>query len=315
MDLLRHLRYFVAVAEELHFGRAAANLHMAQPPLSQRIKGLETHLGVTLFERSSRHVELTPAGRLLLPEARELLARAERASALAERMRADEPAELRAAVMPSLPALALAQAMENFAARDSARLDLRESGDEQALHDLAAGSIDVALVRHPALLDRFHVGATLTAPLGVVVTATSALADSEEVDLAQLRDLELVVFARDTAPAVYDELLAECHAHGFVPVAIQPAGGPELSAALVISGRAVAFSEQTATPDGCVWRPLAGEPLRWTASVVWRRDAVAGLPELFEGALSDALAAHGWSRTRSRTHEAVPPRPAYGLLS
>ena len=105
MDLVRHLRCFVAVAEELHFGRAAARLHMAQPPLSQRVRALETALGARLLERTSRRVALTPAGRALLPEARSLLARADGLGELVAEAAADAARPvLRAAVTADLPA-------------------------------------------------------------------------------------------------------------------------------------------------------------------------------------------------------------------
>lgn len=103
MDQLRQLRYFVAVAEELHFGRAAQRLGIAQPPLSQRIRRLETDLGARLFERDSRHVELTEAGQILLAEARDLLARWDRTKALVGKAHRGEIDALRVGVPPNSP--------------------------------------------------------------------------------------------------------------------------------------------------------------------------------------------------------------------
>ena len=316
MDLLRHLTYFVAVAEELHFGRAARRLHMAQPPLSQRIRGLEQHLDVVLFDRSSRRVDLTPAGRLLLPEARELIARAGRVETLASRMRADEPAELRAAVMPALSAHVLAAVVERFSSdRPDVRLDLREIGDEAQLTELRSGSLDVGVVRRPADLDGLQVGRTLSTPLGVIVAASSALADADDVELSALAGLELVTFARESAPAVYDELLAECRAHGFAPAAIRVATGAQFAAGLVLAGRAVALSGPTTPAPGCVWRPIAGVPLRWTVCTVRGAGASDDFADTFESAVVAAMLGDGWDDAGRPGDRATRLRPAYGLLA
>lgn len=316
MDLLRHLNYFVAVAEELHFGRAATRLHMAQPPLSQRIRGLEQHLKVSLFDRSSRRVELTPAGRLLLPEARELLARADRVSGLAERMRTDEPAELRVAATPALAAPVLAAAIASFRElRPDVRLEMREVADERQLDELAAGSLDLGLVRQPAETGRLVTGRLLSTPLGVIAAGSSELAAAPEVELAALAGFELVLFDRSDARSVYDELLAECRAHGFAPAEVRAAQGVQFAAGLVLAGRSVMLSPRHDPPAGCSWRPLAGEPLRFTASTVWRPDVRNDALEAFDAALTDAMLSVGGWRDAASTIATANVAPAHGLLA
>ncbi|MGY4277132.1 DNA-binding transcriptional LysR family regulator [Streptomyces sp. M18.1] len=142
MDLVRHLECFVAVAEESHFGRAAARLGMAQPPLSQRIARLEKELGVRLFERSSRRVTITEAGTLLLAEARELLARSDALLATARRIRDGETGLLRAALSPEFSGRTVAALLSDFRQR--------HSGLELELHDAVHGGAAGRLRRPPA---------------------------------------------------------------------------------------------------------------------------------------------------------------------
>ena len=148
MDLLRHLRYFVAVAEELHFGRAAARLHIAQSPLSQRIKALESALGVELLVRTTRRVELTPAGALLLDEARGVVERVERLESVVARIRTGETGALRLGVSPDLPAGAVAELAARVAAlhpelrvipvEDATATGARGPPDRRRVHPRAA---------------------------------------------------------------------------------------------------------------------------------------------------------------------------------
>jgi DNA-binding transcriptional LysR family regulator len=316
VDLLRHLRYFVAVAEELHFGRAATRLHMAQPPLSQRIRGLEQELGVQLLDRSTRRVELTPAGRLLLDEARDLLARAERLGATMERVRAGDLGELRAAAPPVVGGAVLARLLAAFRERcPDVRLELRESSTTAQLQALADGTLDVALVTHPAQLGSLARGPALAKPLGVLLPSGAA---STAVELGGLGDRELVLFPRDAAPDQYDELLSTCRAYGYVPRAVHHAAGAQFAAGLVLAGGAVAFATRDEPlPAGVAWRPLAGEPLRWRLSAAWRAGAAnRAIAAFTDAALSVLVDGGGWVTVDT---PAAPsrrlPRPASGLLT
>src|SRR3954453_10103995 len=145
---LRHLRYFVAVAEELHFRRAAERLHVSQPPLSQQIRALERELGVTLFERNRRRVELTAAGSALLGEARGILAAVEHAVDLTQRVARGEAGALSVGFVGSAMYGALPDVVREFrASRPGVELRLRELPTGAALEALAAGGIDVGGVR------------------------------------------------------------------------------------------------------------------------------------------------------------------------
>src|SRR5208282_909817 len=147
---LRHLRYFVAVAEELHFSRAAERLHMAQPPLSQQIRQLEDELGVQLFERTRRRVQLTDAGRVVLEEARRALVQADRVVAAAHRAAEGAAGFLRVGFSSSAPYTTLPAILRAFRAQfPGVALNLYERSTEEQIELLAAGTIDVALVRRP----------------------------------------------------------------------------------------------------------------------------------------------------------------------
>lgn len=316
MDLLRHLRYFVAVAEELHFGRAAQRLKMAQPPLSQRIRGLERQLGVTLFERSSRHVSLTSAGRLLLPEAHELLARADRVGALSERISSSQPSELRAAASHDVAARSLASTVAGFSARHpETRLDLREMPDALALRAIVNGELDVAVVRRPFALTSLEAGTACQRALGVLLPAGSELAGLDEVELSSLTNADLVLFPREAAPAVYDDTLATARAYGFVPKSVRHALGASFVAGLVLTGDIVVFTEQAPGEPGLVWRPLAGAPLRVEVCAAWRRGERTDSVAAFDEALQASLRERGWTPVQSTRTTDAAPRPAYGLLA
>ncbi|MFD8149432.1 LysR family transcriptional regulator [Streptomyces sp. NPDC059720] len=262
MDLVRHLECFVAVAEESHFGRAAARLGMAQPPLSQRIQRLERHLGVRLFARTSRQVALTEAGALLLDEAREVLARSEALLATARRIRDGEIGLLRAALPPDLSGETVAALLARFSATASGlQLELHELPTAQQLQRFAAHELDVGLIHHPCDVAGLKLGPVLRRELGVLLPAGAPAAALPEVPLASLTGYDLILFPRAGAPAVYDDLLTTCARNGYTPSAVRHAQGASFVRGLVLSAEAVAFSPRDAhAPEGGSGRGIGSEP-------------------------------------------------------
>ncbi|QYN32631.1 LysR family transcriptional regulator [Pseudonocardia sp. DSM 110487] len=264
MDLLRHLEFFVAIAEEEHFGHAAARLGIAQPPLSQGLQRLERALGVVLVDRSSRGARLNAAGRDLLPRARALL---EDAEDLRRAAGAHGAAPVRIGAVPQLPIRTLAVLVT--ACSDPPEIVTAPS--TELLDALSAGRLDLAIVMHPALLGSLQSGPVHRMATALLVPAGHPAATTPgPVVMRSLRGLALATPPRSNGPAAHDLLLDTLEQRGLVTT---PVNAPDDRAALalVAAGRAFAI---TADPDldapGVVRREVAGEPLPLRLRVAWR---------------------------------------------
>ncbi|MEE6259397.1 LysR family transcriptional regulator [Plantactinospora sonchi] len=273
MDLARHLRQFLVVAEELHFGRAAEILGIAQPPLSQAIQRLERELGVELFDRSRRRIGLTTAGQLLLAEAPALLSAEDRIRVVMRKAAEGQLGTLRAGVPPETPAPTLQALLTRMAEQaPGLDVDLQELTSAEQLRMLAEARLDVGLVHHPLeAADGLRAGPAVAVRLGVVLPRDSPLAQLRDIGLADLAGHDLVLFPRATAPGWHDEVLDVCRRYGFVPRRIRHAGNPEFLLGLVLGRHCVAFEpESTARREPRVaWRPLAEPVLSRRTSAVW----------------------------------------------
>ncbi|WP_225724861.1 MULTISPECIES: LysR family transcriptional regulator [unclassified Nocardia] len=309
MDPLRKLRYFLAVAEELHFGRAAERLGMAQPPLSQRIRELEKELGARLFDRGSRHVELTDAGRVLLIESRELLARWDRTRTLVGKAHRGEMDALRVGVPPELAGRVLAAIVTAFAGRHpEIRLDLQELSTAEQVRLLADRQLDAGLLQHPADVTGLELGPAIDTPLGVVLPRDSALAARAELTVADLAGQGLVIFPRAAAPGLYDQTLHTCREHGFRPTAIVHARNPEFVLGLVLSGQGVAFDQGAVAQKEprVVWRRLRDNPLNRRMSLAWPSSAAHPVARELAELIGKVLRDDGVSRLVPAEDEVRP---------
>jgi DNA-binding transcriptional LysR family regulator len=292
MDLFRHLRYFVVVAEELHFGRAAEMLGIAQPPLSQSIQRLERELGVELFDRSRRQVDLTPAGRLLLDEARALLAAEERIRGLMRMVREGTLGTLRAGVPPETRAVILQALLRRLAGQlPGLDVDLQELTTGEQVRMLADARLDVGLIHHPVDAPELRFGPAAQVRLGVVLPRASPLAMADELALTDLAGHDLIVPPRATAPGWHDHVLDVCRRHGFNPGRIRHARNLEFLLGLVLAGQGVAFEPESAArrEPRVVYRPLAGHPLHRTISAAWPAQSPHPAAEQFAEIAAETL--------------------------
>lgn len=296
VDLLKQLRYYLAVAEELHFGRAAERLGIAQPPLSQSIQRLERELGVKLFDRSRRRIEFTPAGRLLLDEARALLAGEQRVRGLMRMVRDGALGTLHAGVPPETPAVTLQALLRALADElPGLEVDLQELTTSEQVRLLADARLDVGVVHHPVEAADLRFGPATDVRLGVVLPRVSPLAAAAEVALADLAGHDVILPPRAAAPGWHDHVLDVCRRHGFAPRRIRHARNPEFLLGLVLAGRGVAFEAESTTrrEPRVVHRPLAGHPLHRTVSAAWPVQSPHPAAERFATLAAETLADAG----------------------
>lgn len=215
---LRHLRYFVAVAEELHFGRAAVRLHISQPPLSQQIKALEEELGVTLFRRTRRVVSLTDAGKAFLPAARATIEQARRAESLVRDVASGRAGSLAIGFVMSAGYSILPDAIRRFRkAHPDVALILREMIPSEQLEALAKQALDIGILRPPVSAPGISFETLLDEPLVAALPAGHRLAAKRTLRLQQLQDEDWILFPRRHGPGLLDAITHACREAGFSP--------------------------------------------------------------------------------------------------
>ena len=261
---LRLWRQFLAVADELHFGRAAQRLNMTQPPLTQAIAQLEALLGLKLFDRTKRSVQLTAAGAALVPEARELLARAQALPMVAHASADGKAGRLRLAFVSTVGFDLLPRWVRAFREQyPKVQLELIEATGDVQLQALERGEIDAGFMLHspgfaPPGLTCQRIARD---PLVVAVPEQSELAGHTPLTLKDLLDQPLVIFPRRILPSLYDAIFAMYHASGHLPRVAQEAIQMQTIVNLVSAGLGVAWvpdSVRQFQRPGVVYRELKG---------------------------------------------------------
>jgi DNA-binding transcriptional LysR family regulator len=261
MDLLRHLRYFLVVAEELHFGRAAERLHMAQPPLSQQIRRLEAEVGAELFVRTTRRVDLTAAGAAYVERARAILASVDAAAAEARRIAAGSEGRLVIGCVGSVT-YSLLPELSGRLAEELPGVDFSFRGEmlaSEQVHALRAGTIDLAFLRPPVADPTLAVTSLRHDRLVLAVPAGHRFAARHLIRVADLRGEGLIVHSAQRRSAMYDVVHRLCREAGFEPTVRHEVGETSTLVTLVAGGLGVAIVPQPVQAlslEGIVYVPL-----------------------------------------------------------
>jgi DNA-binding transcriptional LysR family regulator len=264
---LRHLRYFLAVAETLHFGRAAQKLGMAQPPLSQQIRRLEELVGCPLFERTTRGVRLTPAGAMLRERATATMTRLSDDLEQTQRVARGEEGRLTVGFSGSVMFTELPAAIQRYRrAYPRVEVQLREMWTAEQLPALADGSIDVGFLRDGERRPELALTPLLREPFRVVLPAKHELRRHRTIDPASLESEPFVLFSRRHGELAYDRTIRCCLDAGFQPQIAQEAPQFTTLIRLVAAGLGVSLVPgcvATVAFPGAVFRPIRSK--RWTS--------------------------------------------------
>ncbi|AML58458.1 LysR family transcriptional regulator YnfL [Serratia rubidaea] len=270
---LRHLRYFIAVAEELHFGRAAQRLRISQPPLSQQIQALEEMVGARLLARNNRNVSLTQAGEMFLKEAWQVIDQVNRAAEKAARLERGESGELTIGFTSSAPFIgAVARNLRAFRqSHPDVHIKMREINTKQQLEPLLNGELDLGVMRNTRLPEALQHTLLLREPMLAVVPEGHPLAQlaPDALHFHHLAQEPFVFFSREVGTALYDETLLLLENAGITPYITQEVGEAMTIIGLVSAGLGVSIlpaSFGRVKLDGVKYLPLA-EPQAQTE--VW----------------------------------------------
>jgi DNA-binding transcriptional LysR family regulator len=282
---LRHLRYFVTLAEELHFRRAAERLHMAQPPLSQQIRQLETELGFQLLYRTKRTVQLTDAGEAFLVQSRRILQQLEQAIELGRQISRGEMGQLAIGFVSSAAYNVLPEILRMFrTCVPGVALELHELTSDQQLQWLRERRIDVGFVRPPVEDEEFSSQVIFQEPLMVALPETHPLAQQAQVSLRSLSHQPFILFPRSLAPGLYDQIITLCQQADFSPTVAQEAIQMQTIVSLVAAQMGVAIvpaSLQNLQRTGVIYKAVEEPTPKVAIASIWRHDDLSATVQRF----------------------------------
>lgn len=313
---LRQMRYFVAVAEELHFGRAAERTHVAQPALSKQVRNLERELGVELLDRSERRVKLTDAGSAFLQKAYSVLEGAEEAEAAAVRAARGEVGRLSLGFTGYTLYGVLPGAIRAFGERfPGVDLNVQEGCTRTLTEGLINGRFDVGLLHPPVAEeseDVLALEAVASEPLIAALPEEHPLSGRAEITAAALADDPFVLCPRTNGPHHHDAIVAVCRAAGFSPRVANESGLPQTAIGLVAAGVGVSLvweSMGNLKRPGVAYAKLSGPTPRLVTAVAWRRGNPSAVAKAFVEIVK------GLGPAVSRVDEPTGPRNASTVLS
>jgi DNA-binding transcriptional LysR family regulator len=292
---LRHLRYFIAVAEELHFTRAAERLHIGQPPLSHAIQVLEADIGARLLERSKRWVRLTEAGKLFLADARRILALAEQAGETARRAERGEAGELRIGFTYSTPLTPLFVEVINRYRQEFplVTLTLHEMATLRQLDAISQRTLDLGFIRPPEVT--VPAGIKLTTlredPLMVVLPTWHPLAAKKALAIKELEEVPFVMYPPGGGTGIYPQIFRLCRAAGFMPRVGQTAGEASTIIGLVAAGSGITLLPSPfdrIRMEGVCYRPILDREATTMLLLAQRAGEQSPLIDAFVTLVTDA---------------------------
>lgn len=272
---LRHLHYFIAVAEELHFSRAAERLRISQPPLSQQIRGLEDELGVKLFERTKRQVQLTEAGKVFLERSYLVLSQLKQAIEATQRIGRGEVGQLAIGFVGSATYTVLPDILSVFREQfPFVELRLHELTTTQQVQALHQKQVDVGIVRSAIIEPGLSVECILKESLVLALPETHPLSAETKVSLSNLADESFILFPAKLGPIFYEQIINVCQQAGFHPKVAQEAVQMQTIIGLVAAGLGIAFvpaSLQNFHRNGVIYRPLQEQTPTTGLYLTWRQ--------------------------------------------
>jgi DNA-binding transcriptional LysR family regulator len=300
---LRQLRYFLATAEELHFGRAAHRLHIAQPSLTQQIQNLEAELGVRLFLRTKRRVELTEAGQLFLTEVRLVMEHLTQAVQVAQRAERGELGRLSLAYAGATMYRVLPPILQEFHARYPAvDLMVNEVSTEKQLSLFDQNLIHVGLLHPPIRRDDIACETIFREPMILALPENHPLVDCDKIAPEQLADQSFILFQRQQGPWLHDRITSLCQQAGFSPRVVQETCPPNAVLGLVAADIGVAFvaeSLQTVPRPGIAFRSLATTPVELETAVTWRKTSISPVLQAFLNVVHDVAQQQSWGEKQT----------------
>ncbi|MEH2322527.1 MAG: LysR substrate-binding domain-containing protein [Nostoc sp.] len=282
---LRHLRYFVTLAEELHFGRAAERLHIAQPPLSQQIRQLEKELGFELFHRTKRKVQLTEAGQVFLGEVQQIMRQLQQAIQVGQQASRGEIGQLVVGFVSSTAYNILPNILRTFRGSvPGVRIELHELTTDQQLEWLREGRMDIGFLRPPVEENRFNWETIFQESLMVALPEGHLLASQSEVSWRSLTNEPFILFPRILAPGLYDLIISLCQQAGFSPKVAQEAIQMQTIVSLVAAEMGVAIvpaSLQNLQRIGVVYQTLEEHTPKVGIAMIWRKNETSPTVQRF----------------------------------